>query len=65
MIWSISMKSCWNQFESPLSERNEDGKVQAGTHLIIMDDLSCNTTIAKSNPLILNYYRQLLIKGIC
>ena len=46
------------------SKRNDDGSVQAGTHLIIMDDSPCKNTAAKSsNPLILNYYRQFLIKG--
>ena len=45
------------------SKRNGDGNVQAGTHLIIMDDSSCQKTISKSDPAILNYYRQLLIKG--
>ena len=45
------------------SKRNENGNVQAGTHLIIMDDSSCRGTIDKSNPAILNYYRQFLIKG--
>ena len=45
------------------SKRNEDGNVQAGTHLIIMDDSSCQETISKSNPVILNYYRQFLLKG--
>ena len=46
------------------SVRNKDGNVQAGTHLIIMDETSCHGTIAKSDPAILNYYRQFLIKGI-
>ena len=46
------------------SKRNEDGSVQAGTHLIIMDDSPCKYTAARSsNPAILNYYRQFLIKG--
>ena len=46
------------------SQRNEDGSVQAGTHLIIMDDSPCKDTTARSsNPAILNYYRQFLIKG--
>ena len=45
------------------SKRNEGGNVQAGTHLIIMDNSSCHETIQKSNPVILNYYRQFLIKG--
>ena len=51
-------------FQTPfLSKRNKDGNVDAGTHLIIMDNLSCQETISKSNPVILNYYRQFLIKG--
>ena len=46
------------------SKRNEDGGIQAGTHLIIMDDSPCKDTAARSSsPLILNYYRQFLIKG--
>ena len=46
------------------SKRNDDGSVQAGTHLIIMDDSPCkDTTSRSSNPAILNYYRQFLIKG--
>ena len=45
------------------NKRNKDGNVDAGTHLIIMDNLSCQETISKSNPVILNYYRQFLIKG--
>ena len=45
------------------SKRNEDGNVQAGTHLVIMDSSSCHEAIEKSNPAILNYYRQFLIKG--
>ena len=45
------------------SKQNEDGNVQAGTHLIIMDDSSCHEAIDKSDPAILNYYRQFLIKG--
>ena len=28
-----------------------------------MDDLSCQGSISKFNPVILNYYRQFLIKG--
>ena len=47
-----------------LSKKNENGSVQAGTHLIIMDDSPCKDTAARSsNPAILNYYRQFLIKG--
>ena len=45
------------------SKRNEEGHVHAGTHLIIMGDSSCRETIDKSDPAILNYYRQFLIKG--
>ena len=39
--------------------------MQAGTHLIIVDDLSCRGSPAakSSNPKILNYYRQFLVKG--
>ena len=39
--------------------------MQAGTHLIIVDESSCReTTVAKSSdPKILNYYRQFLVKG--
>ena len=39
--------------------------MQAGSHLIIVDESSCRgTTSAKSsNPKILNYYRQFLVKG--
>ena len=39
--------------------------MQASSHLIIIDDSSCDQTNAEqlSNPNILNYYRQLLIKG--
>ena len=45
------------------SKKNEDGNDQAGTHLIIMDNSSCHKAIERSNPVILNYYRQFLIKG--
>ena len=46
------------------SKRNEDGSVQAGAHLIIIDDSPCKDTAARSsNPAVLNYYRQFLIKG--
>ena len=39
--------------------------MQAGTHLIIVDDSSCRESAAakSSNPKILNYYRQFLVKG--
>ena len=47
-----------------LSRKTADGFTQAGTHLIIIDDLSCGSTTAqKSNPAIINYYRHFLIKG--
>ena len=58
--WSSHVKIISNTF---LSKTNKDGNVDAGTHLIIMDNLSCEETISKSNPVILNYYRQFLIKG--
>ena len=60
---TLSIKSCWKKFDPLLSKRNEEGNVQAGTHLIIIDDSPCHETIDKSNPIILNYYRQFLIKG--
>ena len=51
----------WKPF---FSRQTEDGKSQAGTHLIIIDYLSCGSTTAqKSNPAIINYYRHFLIKG--
>ena len=56
----LILKSIMEPFQS---KRNKDGNVQAGTHLIIMDDTSCHGTISKSDPAILNYYRQFLIKG--
>ena len=39
--------------------------MQAGTHLIILDDGLCDGTNAKrlSDPTILNYYRQFLIEA--
>ena len=52
------------ELETFSSMKNEDGSVQAGTHLIIVDDSSCRgTSDAKSSdPKILNYYRQFLVK---
>ena len=39
--------------------------MQAGTHLVILDDRPCDATNAErlSDPTILNYYRQFLIQG--
>ena len=39
--------------------------MQTGTHLIVVDGSSCRGTSAakRSNPKILNYYRQFLVKG--
>ena len=47
------------------SKRNENGMIQAGSHLVIIDDSSCDQTNAEqlSDPKILNYYRQFLIEG--
>ena len=47
------------------SRKNENGVILASSHLIIIDDFSCDQTNAEqlSNPKLLNYYRQLLIKG--
>ena len=51
-------------FETFRSTKKENGSVKAGSHLIIVDDSSCRgATAAKSNPKILNYYRQFLVKG--
>ena len=52
------------EFETFSSKKNENGSVQAGTHLIIVDDSSCRgkTAAKSSNPKILNYYRQFLVK---
>ena len=40
--------------------------IEAGSHLVIIDDSSCNETNAEqlSDPKILNYYRQFLIEGL-
>ena len=39
--------------------------IQAGSHLVIIDDSSCDQTNAEqlSDPKILDYYRQFLIEG--
>ena len=39
--------------------------MEAGTHLVILDDGLCDETNAErlSDPTILNYYRQFLIQG--
>ena len=50
--------------KSFFSRKTEDGISQAGTHLIIIEKSPCGSTNAqKSNPAILNYYRQFMIKG--
>ena len=51
--------------EPYFSRRNENGMIEAGSHLVIIDDAPCNQTNAEqlSDPKILNYYRQLLIQG--
>ena len=48
------------------SRKNENGIIEAGSHLIIIDDSSCDQTNAEqlSDPKILNYYRQFLIEGL-
>ena len=40
--------------------------IEAGSHLVIIDDAPCNQTNAEklSDPKILNYYRQFLIEGL-
>ena len=49
-----------------LSRKNENGIIEAGSHLVIIDDSSCDQTNAEqlSDPKILNYYRQFLIEGL-
>ena len=59
-LWLIKI-----EFETFSSKKNQNGSVQAGTHLIIVDDSSCRGKSAakSSDPTILNYYRQFLVKG--
>ena len=47
------------------SRKTKNGNIEAGTHLIIIDDSPCDqkSTEQLSNPKILNYYRQFLITG--
>ena len=49
-----------------LSRKNENGIIEAGSHLVIIDGSSCDQTNAEqlSDPKILNYYRQFLIEGL-
>ena len=56
---------CEINFELSISTKIKDEKVQAGTHLVILDDRPCDATNAErlSDPTILNYYRQFLIQG--
>ena len=39
--------------------------IKSGTHLVVIDDSSCETTNAEqlSDPVILNYYRQVFVKA--
>ena len=47
-----------------LSRKNENGNIEAGTHLIIVDSSTCDPSREQlSDPKILNYYRQFLIQG--
>ena len=57
--------SCKINFDLSISTKIEDKKVQAGTHLVILDDRPCDATNAErlSDPTILNYYRQFLVQG--
>lgn len=59
--WNKPFKELnWNE-----SMKDENGQNNVGTHLIIVDDSNCfgKTSETLSNPSILNYYRQFLIKG--
>ena len=65
-IWfSIRWRRDYINFETFWSTKKENGNVAAGSHLIIVDDSSCRgaTAAKSSNPKILNYYRQFLVKG--
>ena len=59
------MNEQFNSLKPISSKRNENGMIQAGSHLVIIDDSSCDQTNAEqlSDPKILNYYRQFLIEG--
>ena len=61
---SLSFKDC--QFNLLISRKNENGNIEAGTHLIFIDNSTCDSKSAEqlTDPKILNYYRQFLIKGI-
>ena len=60
----LSILIYYHYSETFFSRKTEDGISQAGTHLIIIDESPCGSTNAqKSNPAILNYYRQFMIKG--
>ena len=56
---------CEINFELSISTKIKDDKVQAGTHLVVLDDRPCDATNAErlTDPTILNYYRQFLIQG--
>ena len=65
-IWfSIRWRRDYINFETFWSTKKENGNVAAGSHLIIVDDSLCRgaTATKSSNPKILNYYRQFLVKG--
>ena len=51
--------------EFVISRKTKNGVVIASSHLVIIDNSPCENAHSKqlSNPNILNYYRQLLIKG--
>ena len=51
--------------EPRFSRTNPDGIIEASSHLVIIDDASCDQTNAEqlSDPRVLNYYRQFLIEG--
>ena len=56
-----------NNHLNPLfSRKNENGNIEAGTHLVFIDNSTCDVKSAGklTDPKILNYYRQFLIKGI-
>ena len=56
---------CENDLKAFLSTKNKDETIEASAHLVIIDDLACDqlTAAQLSDPRILNYYRQFLIKA--
>ena len=65
ILFTAIIRESPTNFQLSISTKMEDKNVQAGTHLVILDDGSCDATNAErlSDPTILNYYRQFLVQG--